>query len=195
MNSFTYRFTRQCMIPVIILGVLSFTAPAILNELNLIELDDERFAGFLHFDVLPFLAIASIFTIRIILRFRKGRADIHPSIATLLFYLLFSFAYIMMRAIIIQNSDKDGPFIDDWAFVGNEILSGLYVCWLAYWLVQLCRYVSRLTSAKDCVKISLLSFLKAFGLFLLFNVLPMFLLLFSLPFLILVAAQISSLFA
>lgn len=195
MNIFAYRFTRQCIVPGIILGVFSFIVFYVLDALGLIEVDHGRTAGLLTFNVAPFMIIASVSAVRIMLRTQKGSPDVSPSIATFLTYSIFSLAYIMLWAMKIQSSHDEGPFMTGWAFVGMEILIGLSVCWLIYWLVLLCRSVYHSGSVKKCMKLTLVSVMKAFGLFLLFNVLPLFLFLFFWPLLIILAGKIVSFFS
>ena len=190
MNDFTHRFTRQCMIPKIVLGVLFLVVPCVLEMSGLIELDYSRILGILSFFVAPFLIIASIFSYRIFRRFRKGSPDSGSGIADLLWYSVFSLAYIM-----IGLYHDDGAFITDWAFVGIEIFLGLSVCWQIYWLVLLCRYVSFHASMKDCLKLMLKSIALAFVLFLLFNVLPLVIVLFLWPLLIMLICKIAFLFS
>ena len=195
MNDFTHRFTRQYMIPEIVLGVLFLVIPCVLEMSGLIELDYSRILGILSFFVAPFLIIASIFSYRIIRRFRKGSPDSGSGIANLLWYSVFSSVYIMIWMLKIQSSHDDGAFITDWAFVGIEIFLGLSVCWQIYWLVLLCRYVFFHASMKDCLKLMLKSIALAFVLFLLFNVLPLVIVLFLWPLLIMLICKIAFLFS
>ena len=103
MNDFTHRFTRQYMITEIVLGVLFLVVPCVLEMSGLIELDYSRILGILSFFVAPFLIIASIFSYRIIRRFRKGSPDSGSGIANLLWYSVFSLAYIMLMAHLLPT--------------------------------------------------------------------------------------------
>ena len=195
MNSFTYRFTRQCMIPGIILGVLSFIVPCFLKSIGLIELDYNRMAGILFFDVAPFLVVASIISVRIVRLSRKNQPDVNSSIATLLCYSAFALLYIMIWVWIIQYNPQNGPFVTDRVFAGIEIFLGLSVCWLIYWIVMLCKSVLCHVSRAVCIKMLLRSADKAFILFAVFNVLPLFIFLFAWPLLIMLAMKIALLFS
>ena len=195
MNSFTYRFTRQCMIPGIILGVLSCVILYVLKTLGLIEYDHSDVSGLLVFDVAPFLVVASIISVRIVSLSRKNQPDVNSSIATLLCYSAFSLLYIMIWAWIIQYNPQNGPFVTDRVFAGIEIFLGLSVCWLIYWIVMLCKSVLCHVSRAVCIKMLLRSAGKAFILFAVFNVLPLFIFLLCWPLLIIAACKIVSFFS
>jgi hypothetical protein len=183
------------MIPGIILGVLSFIAPYMLKTLGLIEYDYSDVSGLLAFDVAPFLVVASIISVRIVRLSRKNQPDVNSSIATLLCYSAFSLLYIMIWAWIIQYNPQNGPFVTDRTFAGIEIFLGLSVCWLTYWIVMLCKSVLCHVSRAACIKMLLRSSGKAFILFAVFNVLPLYIFLFCWPLLIMAACKIVSLFA
>ena len=172
MNSFTYRFTRQCMVPVTVLGVLSFIVPC---------------KGLVTFHLAPLLILSTILTIRIIRRSRKKHPDCNSSIATFLFYWILSVTAIL--AMQFQGADK-GPLMSQWTFAGILICWGLLVCWLIYWLFQLFGLEYRQNSRKDSIKFTLKSFLKAIVLFLLSNVLPIVIVLFTWPYLVIVIGKI-----
>jgi hypothetical protein len=183
------------MIPGIILGVLSFVALYALKTLGLIEYDHSDVSGLLAFDVAPFLGVASIISVRIVRLSRKNQPDVNSSIATLLCYSAFSLLYIMIWAWIIQHNPQNGPFVTDLVFAGIEIFLGLSVCWLTYWIVMLCKSVLCHVSRAACIKMLLRSSGKAFILFAVFNVLPLYISLFCWPLLIMAACKIVSLFA
>ena len=191
MNSFTYRFTRQCMIPGIILGVFSFIAPYMLKTLGLID----DVSGILTFNVPPLLVIASIFSVRIVRLSRKNHPDVNSSIATLLCYSAFSLLYKMIWYWRFQYNPQIGPFVTDRIFAGIEIFMGLSVCWLTYWIVMLCKSVLCHVSRAACIKMLLRAAGKAFILFAVFNVLPLFIFLFFWPLLIMAACKIVSFFS
>ena len=195
MNSFTYRFTRQCMIPGIILGVLSFIAPYMLKTLGLVEYDHSDISGILTFNVAPLLVVASIISVRIVRLSRKNQPDVNSSIAALLCYSAFSLLYIMIWSWIIQYNPQNGPFVTDRVFAGIEIFLGLSVCWLIYWIVMLCKSVLCHASRAVCIKMLLRSAGKAFILFAVFNVLPLFIFLFAWPLLVMLAMKIALLFS
>ena len=191
MNSFTYRFTRQGMIPGIILGVFSFIAPYMLKTLGLVD----DISGILTFNVAPLLVIASIISVRIVRLSRKNHPDVNSSIATLLCYSAFSLLYKMIWYWRFQYNPQIGPFVTDRIFAGIEIFMGLSVCWLTYWIVMLCKSVLCHVSRAACIKMLLKSAGKAFILFAVFNVLPLFIFLFFWPLLIMAACKIVSFFS
>ena len=195
MNNFTYSFTRQCMIPGIILGVLSCVILYVLKTFGLIEYEHSDVSGILTFNIAPLLVIASIISVRIVRLSRKNHPDVNSSIATLLCYSAFSLLYKMIWYWLIQYNPKNGPFVTDRVFAGIEIFLGLSVCWLIYWIVMLCKSVLCYVSRVACIKMLLRSAGKAFILFAVFNVLPLFIFLFCWPLLIIAACKIVSFFS
>ena len=194
MNSFINRFTRQCMIPGIILGVLSCVILYVLKTFGLIEYEHSDVSGILTFNIAPLLVIASIISVRIVRLSRKNHPDVNSSIATLLCYSAFSLLY-MIWYWLIQYNPKNGPFVTDRVFAGIEIFLGLSVCWLIYWIVMLCKSVLCHVSRAACIKMLLRSAGKAFILFAVFNVLPLFIFLLCWPLLIIAACKIVSFFS
>ena len=182
------------MIPGIILGVLSCVILYVLKTFGLIEYEHSDVSGILTFNIAPLLVIASIISVRIVRLSRNNHPDVNSSIATLLCYSAFSLLY-MIWYWLIQYNPKNGPFVTDRVFAGIEIFLGLSVCWLIYWIVMLCKSVLCHVSRAACIKMLLRSAGKAFILFAVFNVLPLFIFLLCWPLLIIAACKIVSFFS